>query len=65
MGSEMCIRDRNLATPSGLELPPLTISIGVSELTASESMEQLIEAADRALYTAKESGRNRVHNATV
>ena len=55
----------NLVTPSGLELPPLTISIGVSELTASESMEQLIEAADRALYTAKESGRNRVHNATV
>ncbi len=55
----------NLVTPSGLELPPLTISIGVSELTTSESMEQLIEAADRALYTAKESGRNRVHNATV
>ncbi len=55
----------NLVTPGGLELPPLTISIGVSELTASESMEQLIEAADRALYTAKESGRNRVHNATV
>lgn len=39
----------------------LTISIGVAELSA-EMLEpaQLLEAADRALYQAKDEGRNRV-----
>ena len=40
----------------------LTISVGVSEFNGSKKMEkeQLIDAADKLLYKAKKSGRNRV-----
>lgn len=39
---------------------PLTISIGVAEHRGEETLEMTIAAADRALYRAKEGGRNRV-----
>jgi diguanylate cyclase (GGDEF)-like protein len=40
---------------------PVTVSLGVGAFTAEEMDEQaLIEMADRNLYRAKESGRNRV-----
>ena len=38
----------------------VTASIGVTELQGDESLERLIARADRALYRAKQSGRNRV-----
>lgn len=45
---------------SGTELGRITLSIGVSEFALGESMTMLIQRADKALYLAKRSGRNRV-----
>ncbi len=39
---------------------PVTGSFGVAQLGASEHGEALLQRADKALYAAKESGRNRV-----
>lgn len=40
--------------------PPMTISIGVCYLKYYESLKAAFKRADKALYTAKNSGRNRV-----
>ena len=51
-----------LAHPASPLAPHVTISVGVAVLvpSAEGSPEQLVAAADRALYEAKTSGRNRV-----
>lgn len=38
----------------------LTVSIGVAEYTGSEELNDIMDAADKALYRAKNEGRNRV-----
>jgi diguanylate cyclase len=45
---------------SGEALPGITVSIGVAQLQPGESMVDLMERCDRALYKAKDAGRNRV-----
>jgi len=40
---------------------PITVSMGVAELAADEPGEALLRRADKALYEAKQAGRNRVH----
>lgn len=41
----------------------VTLSIGVAECAAGETVEQLVSRADQALYKAKQGGRNRVAEA--
>jgi diguanylate cyclase (GGDEF)-like protein len=45
---------------SGQEQLRVTVSIGVAEHRQGETLEAAIQRADRALYEAKEQGRNRV-----
>ncbi len=45
---------------SGEILPSITVSIGVGQFQLGESMADLIDRCDRALYLAKRTGRNQV-----
>ncbi len=38
----------------------ITMSFGVAEIDDADTIESLFERADKALYTAKKNGRNRV-----
>jgi two-component system, cell cycle response regulator len=42
------------------EVMPLTVSIGLAERKSLESLQGLVDRADRAMYGAKVGGRNRV-----
>jgi two-component system cell cycle response regulator len=41
------------------EAIPLTVSVGAATLRAGETLESLVDRADRAMYVSKVSGRNR------
>ena len=58
------IGSRNLKRRSTNEdLGAVTVSAGVAELHRGEAAAALLARADRALYTSKRTGRNRVTNA--
>lgn len=42
------------------DLPKFTVSFGVAEFAKGDNLETLFAKADQALYSAKETGRNRV-----
>lgn len=44
---------------------PITMSIGITEITERQSSVQALQAADKALYLAKNNGRNRVEVVNV
>ena len=52
------ISQSNVMTPSGDALPPVTISLGLSESRASDTLEQMIMRAELALLQAKAAGHN-------
>ncbi|MCC5880519.1 MAG: diguanylate cyclase [Idiomarina sp.] len=42
------------------ELPQVTVSIGVAEFNGSKTWDSVVDRADKAMYTAKQKGRNQV-----
>jgi diguanylate cyclase len=48
---------------TGEKLPPITASFGLATQLDDEQLTELIERADKALYTAKGQGRNQVQSA--
>ena len=49
-----------IETSTFVNVSSITISLGIAEYIEGEALEQLINRADKALYTAKRNGRNRV-----
>jgi diguanylate cyclase len=45
---------------TGESLGNITVSLGVSEINSGDTMDSVIERADKALYLAKDAGRNNV-----
>ena len=42
----------------GNRLPSVTISLGIAQIRQNDSVEDLLDHADKALYQAKEQGRD-------
>jgi diguanylate cyclase (GGDEF)-like protein len=63
-GMQLAERLRQKISQMTIPLPQMdlrfTVSIGVAELSADMDAEALVEAADRAMYRAKQSGKNQV-----
>ena len=54
------VRQAQIVDGVGNRLPPVTISIGIAQMTEDESQDSLIERADQVMYKAKNNGRDRV-----
>lgn len=55
----------NLSTPFRNSRVQVTASFGLATVVPSDSRESLFERADKALYSAKQQGRNRVVNSDL
>ena len=63
---EVAARVRERVESKGFgDIGQLTISIGVASLDEGDTPDGLFTRADRALYAAKERGRNRVEIAST
>ncbi len=54
------IRNQPISDSDGRALPGITVSIGLARFQPGQSVEQLLAAADKALYRAKHAGRDQV-----
>jgi diguanylate cyclase len=57
------IAERNLKfIKTGERLGNITVSLGVSEINRDDTPDTVVERADKAMYLAKETGRNKVQS---
>ena len=62
----MSVEERELVNKTtGEKIGHITISGGVAEYRAGESLDDIVERADNALYTAKNNGRNQIVTAPM
>jgi len=54
------VREKEIPRHDGSLLPPLTISLGLAAVRRGQTAEDVIAAADAALYRAKKHGRNTI-----
>lgn len=54
------VSETQMYLADGSPLPELTVSIGIAEKQEGDTANQIIHAADQALYRAKDAGRNQV-----
>lgn len=52
--------NRKQVSKTGQMLEAITVSCGIAEITTNDTPETVVDRADRALYLAKNSGRNQV-----
>lgn len=52
-----------IQTFEGIDLPPVTVSLGVAQLNGKDDPARLLKRVDEALYRAKARGRNRTEPA--
>jgi diguanylate cyclase (GGDEF)-like protein len=55
----MAAASAHTSTAGDREVAPVTVSIGIAHSHPQESLDALMERADKALYAAKRAGRNR------
>jgi diguanylate cyclase (GGDEF)-like protein len=56
----LAVRSTPITHFDGSALSSITVSIGAAQMPPDASLEGFIDKADRALYRAKNSGRDRV-----
>jgi diguanylate cyclase (GGDEF)-like protein len=54
------VREAKILMSDGTPLPSITISMGIAQMCPAYTLTNLIEAADKHLYQAKQRGRDRV-----
>ncbi|MCF4098358.1 sensor domain-containing diguanylate cyclase [Maritalea mediterranea] len=57
--AENVVKNLSLTNVKGIE--QISVSVGMTSFLPSETMKQVLQAADIALYSAKEAGKGRVH----